>query len=140
MRYLGLDLGTTTCGVAITDKTNTIVSGLKLIKFARENYDEALEEVINIIKEKNIDVVVLGFPKNMDNSLGFASERSLKFKKMLEDENIKVELQDERLTSVEAINIMKNNGVKDINRKGKTDIIAATIILESYLKKVNYGK
>ena len=140
MRYLGLDLGTTTCGVAITDKTNTIVSGLKLIKFARENYDEALEEVINIIKEKNIDVVVLGFPKNMDNSLGFASERSLKFKKMLEDKNIKVELQDERLTSVEAINIMKNNGVKDINRKGKTDIIAATIILESYLKKVNYGK
>lgn len=140
MRYLGLDLGTTTCGVAITDKTNTIVSGLELIKFARENYDEALKEVISIIKEKNIDVVVLGLPKNMDNSLGFASERSLKFKKMLEDENIKVELQDERLTSVEAINIMKNNGVKDINRKGKTDIIAATIILESYLKKVNYGK
>ena len=140
MRYLGLDLGTTTCGVAITDKTNTIVSGLKLIKFARENYEDALKEVIEIIKEKNIDVVVLGLPKNMDNSLGFASERSLNFKKMLEDENIKVELQDERLTSVEAINIMKNNGIKDINRKGKTDIIAATIILESYLKKVNYGK
>lgn len=140
MRYLGLDLGTTTCGVAITDKTNTIVSPLKLIKFARENYEDALKEVIDIIKEKNIDVVVLGLPKNMDNSLGFASERSLNFKKMLEDENIKVELQDERLTSVEAINIMKNNGMKDINRKGKTDIIAATLILESYLKKVNYGK
>lgn len=140
MRYLGLDLGTTTCGVAITDKTNTIVSGLKLIKFARENYEGALKEVLDIIKEKNIDVVVLGLPKNMDNSLGFASERSLNFKKMLEDENIKVELQDERLTSVEAINIMKNNGMKDINRKGKTDIIAATLILESYLKKVNYGK
>lgn len=140
MRYLGLDLGTTTCGVAITDKTNTIVSGLKLIKFARENYEAALKEVLDIIKEKNIDVVVLGLPKNMDNSLGFASERSLNFKKMLEDENIKVELQDERLTSVEAINIMKNNGMKDINRKGKTDIIAATLILESYLKKVNYGK
>ena len=140
MRYLGLDLGTTTCGVAITDKTNTIVSGLKLIKFARENYEEALKEVIDIINEKNIDVVVLGLPKNMDNSLGFASERSLNFKKMLEEKHIKVELQDERLTSVEAINIMKNNGMKDINRKGKTDIIAATLILESYLKKVNYGK
>jgi len=140
MRYLGLDLGTTTCGVAITDKTNTLVSPLKLIKFDREDYDEALKEVLFIIKEKSIDVVVLGLPKNMDNTMGFAAERSLNFKKSLEEENIKVELQDERLTSVEAINIMKNNGLKQINKKGKTDIISATLILEAYLKKVNYGK
>mgnify|MGYP004560492643 CR=1 FL=1 len=140
MRYIGLDLGTTTCGVAITDKTNTLVSPLKLIKFAREDYEAALKEVLVIIKEKNVDVVVLGLPKNMDNTMGFAADRSLNFKKMLEENNIKVELQDERLTSVEAINIMKNNGLKQINKKGKTDIISATLILESYLKKVSYGK
>ena len=69
MIYLGLDLGTTTCGVAISDKTNTLVSPLKLIKFAREDYDEALKEVLSIIKEKSIDVVVLGLPKNMDNTI-----------------------------------------------------------------------
>ncbi len=140
MRYIGLDLGTTTCGVAITDKTNTLVSPLKLIKFAREDYEAALKEVLVIIKEKNVDVVVLGLPKNMDNTMGFAADRSLNFKKMLEENNVKVELQDERLTSVEAINIMKNNGLKQINKKGKTDIISATLILESYLKKVSYGK
>ena len=140
MRYIGLDLGTTTCGVAITDKTNTLVSPLKLIKFAREDYEAALKEVLVIIKEKNVDVVVLGLPKNMDNTMGFAADRSLNFKKMLEENNIKVELQDERLTSVEAINIMKNNGLKQINKKGKTDVISATLILESYLKKVSYGK
>lgn len=140
MRYIGLDLGTTTCGVAITDKTNTLVSPLKLIKFAREDYETALKEVLVIIKEKNVDVVVLGLPKNMDNTMGFAADRSLNFKKMLEENNVKVELQDERLTSVEAINIMKNNGLKQISKKGKTDIISATLILESYLKKVSYGK
>ena len=132
MRYLGLDLGTTTCGVAISDKTNTLVSPLKLIKFAREDYDAALKEVLFIIKEKSIDVVVLGLPKNMDNTMGFAAERSLNFKKSLEEENIKVELQDERLTSVEAINIMKNNGLKQINKKNKMK-------LEDYLKKASNG-
>lgn len=140
MRYLGLDLGTTTCGVAITDKTNTLVSPLKLIKFAPEDYEFALKEVLNIVYEKNIGTIVLGLPKNMDSSMGFAAKRSLSFKEMLEENGIKVELQDERLTSLEAINIMKTNGIKDINKKKKTDIIAATIILESYLKKVNYGK
>ena len=140
MRYLGLDLGTTTCGVAITDKTNTIVSPVKLIKFAREDYDTALKEVLLIINSKDVGVVVLGLPKNMDNSMGFAAQRSINFKKMLEKENIKVELQDERLTTVEAINIMKNNGLKEINKQGKTDIISATLILNDYLKKVNYGK
>ncbi len=140
MRYLGLDLGTTTCGVAITDKTNTIVSPVKLIKFAREDYDTALKEVLLIINSKDVGVVVLGLPKNMDNSMGFAAQRSINFKKMLEKENIRVELQDERLTTVEAINIMKNNGLKEINKQGKTDIISATLILNDYLKKVNYGK
>ena len=140
MRYLGLDLGTTSLGVAISDKTNTLVSPLTLIKFKREDYNEALNKLLEIIKDKNISKVVLGLPKNMDNSLGFAAQRTLNFKELLERENIEVILEDERLTTVEAINIMKNNGLKRINEQNKTDVLSAVLILESYLKRQNYEK
>ena len=140
-RYIGLDLGTTSLGVSISDKTNTIVSPLVLIKFKKEDYNTALKEVLDIIKEYNITDVVLGLPKNMDNSMGFAATRSINFKNMLEENNIAVHLEDERLTTVEAINIMKNNGVKKINKSGNTDILSAVLILESYIKRIeNEGK
>lgn len=135
MRYLGLDLGTTTLGVAITDKTCTLVSPLKLIKFNKEDYATALNELNKIVDEYKITEVVLGLPKNMDNSMGFASERSLNFKKILEDIGLIVHLEDERLTTVEAINILKDNGVKKINQQKKTDILSAELILEAYLKR-----
>lgn len=140
MRYLGLDLGTTSLGVAISDKTNTLVSPLTLIKFKKEDYNDALNKLMEIIKDKNISKVVLGLPKNMDNSLGFAAQRSLNFKKILESENVEVILEDERLTTIEAINIMKNNGLKRINEQNKTDVLSAVLILESYLKRQNYEK
>ena len=140
MRYLGLDLGTTSLGVAISDKTNTLVSPLTLIKFKKEDYNDALNKLMEIIKDKNISKVVLGLPKNMDNSLGFAAQRSLNFKKILESENVEVILEDERLTTVEANNIMKNNGLKRINEQNKTDVLSAVLILESYLKRQNYEK
>lgn len=140
MRYLGLDLGTTSLGIAISDKTNTLVSPLTLIKFKKEDYNDALNKLMEIIKDKNISKVVLGLPKNMDNSLGFAAQRSLNFKKILESANVEVILEDERLTTVEAINIMKNNGLKRINEQNKTDVLSAVLILESYLKRQNYEK
>ena len=130
MRYLGLDLGVKTLGVAISDKTNTLASPLTLIEFERENYDEAIDKLLKIIE------VVLGLPKNMDNSLGFASKRSLNFKSMLEDKGIVVHLEDERLTTVSALNILKDNGIHKINEKKKTDIVSAVIILESFLRKI----
>lgn len=136
MRYLGLDLGVKTLGVAISDKTNTLASPLTLIEFERENYDEAIDKLLKIIEEYNIKEVVLGLPKNMDNSLGFASKRSLNFKSMLEDKGLVVHLEDERLTTVEAIGILKNNNVKKINKSAKTDIVSAVLILESYLRKL----
>lgn len=140
MRYLGLDLGTTSLGVAISDKTNILVSPLTLIKFKSEDYEDALKKLMDIINEKNITTVVLGLPKNMDNTMGFAAKRSLNFKDMLDKKGIKVILEDERLTTVEAINIMKNNGVKKINEKNKTDIVSAVLILEGYLKRCNNDK
>lgn len=135
MRYLGLDLGTTSLGIAISDKTNTLASPLKLIKFKKEDYSIPLNELLILIKEYDISSVVLGLPKNMDNSLGFAANRSLNFKKMLEEKGITVFLEDERLTTVEAINIMKSNGTKKINQSGKTDILSAVLILDNFLKR-----
>lgn len=140
MRYLGLDLGTTSLGVAISDKTNTLVSPLTLIKFKYEDYEDALNKLMVIIKDKNISKVVLGLPKNMDNSLGFAAQRSINFKSMLENEGVLVILEDERLTTVEAINIMKDNGLKKINKQKKTDVISAVLILEMYLKRLKNDK
>jgi putative Holliday junction resolvase len=139
-RYIGLDLGTTTLGVSITDKTNTLVSPVKLIKFKREDYDFALDELIKIAEEKKVKDFVLGLPKNMDNSLGFAANRSLNFKTMLEEKGFNVYLEDERLTTVEALNIMKNNGMKNIKEKEKTDILSAVLILETFLKREKYEK
>lgn len=139
-RYIGLDLGTTTLGVSITDKTNTLVSPVKLIKFKREDYDFALDELIKIAEEKKVKDFVLGLPKNMDNSLGFAANRSLNFKTMLEEKGFNVYLEDERLTTVEALNIMKNNGMKNIKKKEKTDILSAVLILETFLKREKYEK
>lgn len=137
-RYIGLDLGTTTLGVSITDKTNTLVSPVKLIKFKSEDYDFALDELIKIAEEKKVKDFVLGLPKNMDNSLGFAANRSLNFKTMLEEKGFNVYLEDERLTTVEALNIMKNNGMKNIKEKEKTDILSAVLILETFLKREKY--
>lgn len=134
MRYLGLDLGTKTLGISITDKTNTLVRPLKVLRFKMEDYESIVDEVEDIVKEYGIKKVILGLPRNMDGSIGFAGERSIKFQKMLENRNIEVELIDERLTTVMAEDIvhMNNDNVK--NTKKKIDSIAASIILESYLK------
>ncbi len=135
MRLLGLDLGTKTLGISITDKTNTLVRPLKVIRFNFEEYASLIPEVKNIILENDIDKVILGLPKNMDGSIGFAGERSLNFKKMLEKENIAVELMDERLTTKSAEDIIHSNLEHIKNTKNKIDAIEASIILENYLRK-----
>ena len=134
MRYLGMDLGTTTLGLAISDKLNIIASPLKVINFKKEDYESIMPEIEKIIKDNGITDIVLGLPKNMDNSLGFAAERSLNFKKMLERFNVNIHLYDERLTTVEAFNILKATGNKKINQKNVIDAVSANIILDSYLK------
>ena len=133
MRYLGLDLGTTSLGLAISDKTNTITTPLKVLKFPKEEYAEVLKELEKIIQENAITDLVLGLPKNMDNSLGFAAQRSLNFAKILKDFAVNVHLYDERLSTVEALNTLKSMGYKNLKEKN-VDAIAANIILESFLK------
>ena len=136
MRYLGLDLGTTSLGVAISDKTNTLVSPLTLIKFKKEDYNDALNKLMEIIKDKNISKVVLGLPKNMDNSLGWRSTETIEFKKKLEKMLDKeVILEDERLTTKIAENMLIDFDLSRKKRKKVIDGVSAVIILQSYLDR-----
>jgi len=135
MRYLGLDLGTKTLGVAITDKTGLIANFFKVIRFSFEDYDQALNEVLEIIKDKGITKIALGLPKNMNNTMGFASVRSINFKKMLEKKtDVPVYLVDERLSTVEAQNILKGSNINHTHQKKVIDGVAAQIILETFIK------
>lgn len=135
MRCLGLDLGTRTCGLAMSDKTNFIASPFKTLKWDGENYDLLFAELDNIIKEYSITDLVLGLPKNMNNTLGFASERSLKFKEALENRyQLKVTLIDERLSTVEAENYLISADMSRKKRKKVIDGVAASLILDTYLK------
>ncbi len=135
MRYLGLDLGTKTLGVAITDKTGTIASFLKVIRFKVEDYETAALEVIKIINEYHISKIALGLPKNMNNTMGYASKRSLDFKKLLESKiDIPIYLIDERLSTVEAENILLDVDLSREKRKKVIDGLAAEIILDTFLK------
>ena len=135
MRCLGLDLGTRTCGLAMSDKTNFIASPFKTLKWDGENYDLLFAELDTIIKDYGITDLVLGLPKNMNNTLGFASERSLKFKEALENRyQLKVTLIDERLSTVEAENYLISADMSRKKRKKVIDGVAASLILDTYLK------
>lgn len=136
MRYLGLDLGSTTLGISISDTTNTIASIYKTIRFKKDEYHIPLEQLGTIIKENNITKIVLGLPKNMNNTIGERGEKVLKFKEQLENKtNLKVYLEDERLTTKVAENILITADISRKKRKKVIDKLAATVILQSYLDK-----
>ncbi len=135
MRYLGLDLGSTTLGMALSDKTNTIATSYKTIKH-QENYDLLIEEISQIVKELEIDGIVLGFPKNMNNTIGEKGNLSIEFKEKLEKKlNIPIYLQDERLSTKSATDMLIQGNVSRKKRKSVVDSIAATIILQTFLDK-----
>lgn len=135
MRYLGLDLGTRTLGLALSDKTNMISSPYKVLRWDGEDYNLLFKDLDNIIKDKEITDLVLGLPKNMNNTLGFASERSMKFKEALENRyHLEVHLVDERLTTIMAENTLLEADMSRGKRKKVIDEIAASIILDTYLK------
>lgn len=136
MRYLGLDLGSKTLGIAISDKTNTIASIYKTIFFADFDYDKLIKELKEIVIENNITAIILGYPLNMNNTVGERAEISIEFKKRIENNiDIPVILMDERLTSVISNNILIEADISRKKRKKKVDGIAAVIILQSYLDK-----
>lgn len=136
MRYLGIDLGSKTVGLAMSDTTLTIASTYKTIFFKDEDYASTTEEILDIIKEYNITKIILGLPKNMNNTLGERAEITLKYKELLEDKtHLPVIMFDERLTSVISNNILIEADMSRKKRKKKVDSIAAQIILQDYLDK-----
>lgn len=135
MRYLGLDLGSRTLGIALSDKTGVIASNYSVIRH-NEEYDRLVNEVASLVRELEIDAVVLGFPKNMDGSIGFKGELSIDFKNKLEKViDVAVFLQDERLTTKSATDMLIEGNVSRKKRKKVVDSVAATIILQTYLDR-----
>ena len=134
MRYLGLDLGTRTLGISMSDLTHTIATSYKTIRFS--DYDSLMDELKTIIEENKIGKIVLGLPKNMNNTIGDRALTTLEFKEKLEKNfNIEVVMQDERLSTVEATNYMIEADMSRKKRKAKVDALAANIILQTYLDK-----
>lgn len=135
MRYLGLDLGSRTLGMAISDKTGLIASNYQVVRH-QEDYNQLLDIISTVVKEKEIAEIILGFPKNMNNTIGEKGKLSQDFKQMLESRlHLPVHLVDERLTTVQAQNLLLSNDTSRKKRKKVVDSVAATIILQSYLDK-----
>ena len=134
MSYLGLDLGTKSLGLALSDRTGLIASFYKNISYTDE--DKLLEEIKDIVEKEHVEKLVLGLPKNMDNSLGWRSTETIEFKekleKMLDKEVI---LEDERLTTKIAENMLIDFDLSRKKRKKVIDGVSAVIILQSYLDR-----
>ena len=133
MRYLGLDLGTRTLGISISDTTLTIASTLKTIRFLENEYESLIEPLRELVEEYQIRKIVLGLPKNMNNSIGDRAQTTLEFKELIVDNlGIEVVMQDERLSTVEATNYLLEADMSRKKRKKKVDAVAANIILQTY--------
>ena len=133
MRYIGLDLGTKTLGISFSN--GVIATNLKTIRH-NEDYDYLVDEVNKIVLEKHIDKIVLGFPKNMNNTIGERANNTLEFKKKLENiTKLEVILEDERLTSCVANQVLIEADTSRRKRKERVDGVASVIILQSYLDR-----
>lgn len=136
MVYLGLDLGSKTLGISVSDRTGIIASSLEVLRY--NDYEELLNKLDKIVEDKRVDVFVLGNPLNLNGSVSVRSEMSFEFKSILENRyNKEVVMQDERLSTVEANRMLISNDTRRKNRKKVVDKIAATIILQSYLDRRN---
>ncbi len=135
-RYLGIDLGTKTMGLSITDKSNILVVPYKLVKFPFEDYNQAKMELCEIVNKEHITDIAIGLPKNMDGSLGFAAERTKKFVELLDFSEVDIHLVDERLTTMESQRLLHDNNIKAKDFKDKIDMQSAVIILETFLRSI----
>lgn len=136
MRIMGLDFGSKTVGVAITDPLMITAQGIEIIRRKEENkLRRTLARIEELIVEYGVTKIVLGLPKNMNDTDGERVRLSMEFKEMLERRTgLPVEMWDERLTTVEAHNIMIEAGIRREDRKDYVDMIAAQLILEGYME------
>ena len=135
MRIMGLDYGSKTIGVAVSDPLGLTAQGVEIIRREEENkLRKSLRRVEELVKEYEVEEIVLGFPKNMNNTIGERAEKSLQLKETLERRlGLPVVMWDERLTTVEANRTLMDTGVRRENRGKYVDMIAAVFILQGYL-------
>jgi putative Holliday junction resolvase len=136
VKYLGLDLGSRTLGVAISDELGMFARTYDTIRFEDDNYEYAAKKTIEICQKENVKEVVLGNPKHMNGDEGIRSKISYDFKALLESlADIKVYLLDERLTTVAVDRVMLEGNLSRKKRHEKKDELAAVVILQDFLDR-----
>ena len=132
---MGLDYGTKTVGVAVSDELGITAQGVETItRKSSKKLRQTLARIDALIEQYHVSKIVLGLPKNMNNSLGERAEATLEFQKMLEKRTgLPVEMWDERLTTVESERILMEANIRREHRKERIDWMAATLILQSYM-------
>ena len=136
MRIMGLDYGSKTVGVAVSDALGLTAQGIEIVRRKSENkLRQTLARIEEIAKEYGVEKIVLGFPKHMNNDIGERAEKSLEFKEMLERRTgLPVVMWDERLTTVSAHRALNEVNVRGKKRKDIVDAVSAVMILEDFLK------
>ena len=135
MRILGLDVGSKTIGVAISDPLGWTAQGITTIRRSKKEKD--IEEIKRLCKEYSVETIVIGLPKNMNGTIGESGERVLELSKIIKEATgIKIEMWDERLTTVAAHKAMLEADLSRGKRKKIVDKIAATYILQGYLDRL----
>ena len=137
-RYLGLDYGARTVGVAVSDGLGLTAQGVETIRRERENkLRQTLARIDELAKEYRVEAIVLGYPKNLDNSIGERAEKTVAFRDMLEKRTgLDVILWDERLTTNAADRTLAEAGIRREDRKQYLDKMAAVLILQGYLDRL----
>ncbi len=139
MKIMGLDYGSVTVGVAISDSMQLTAQPVEVIKRKSENkLRQTLARIKELADENDVEYIVLGFPKNMNNTEGERVQRTKEFReKLIARTGLEVVLWDERLTTVSAMDVLKEGGVRRENRKAYVDKIAASLILQGYLDSIH---
>ena len=139
MKYIGLDLGSRTLGVAISDEMGILARAYDTLRFRDDDYEKAIEYTIDICKKEKVSTVVLGLPKHMNGDEGVRAQISFDFKaEKKKRSDIKVVLMDERLTTVIVDKAMISANVRRKDRHEKKDEMAAVVILQNYLDKKSF--
>lgn len=134
-KIIGLDVGSKTVGIAISDLIGWTAQGLDTLRIDEENNELGIEALVKIIKRDNVGTVVIGLPKNMNNSIGFRGEASLQYKEQLQEAlpSLEIIMWDERLSTMAAERSLLEADVSRQKRKKVIDKMAAVFILQGYL-------
>lgn len=137
-RIIGLDVGSKTIGVAVSDAMGWTAQGIDTLRINEENEDFGIDQLLKIIDEYEVDTVIIGLPKNMNNSIGPRGEASIQFKDLLQQERpeLKMVMWDERLSTVGAERTLLEADVSRKKRKKVIDKMAAVFILQGYLDSI----